>query len=73
MIQAAQQKVFQFSSDVQRMSVITRVMEEKEEGFSEPVTMVFCKGSPEMIQRNIKILLSIFLPNGDFFIAETKR
>ena len=50
-IQAAQQKVFQFSSDVQRMSVITRVMEEKEEGFSEPVTMVFCKGSPEMIQR----------------------
>ena len=50
-IQAAQQKVFQFSSDVQRMSVITRVMEEKEDGFSEPVTMVFCKGSPEMIQR----------------------
>ena len=50
-IQAAQQKVFQFSSDVQRMSVITRVMEEKEEGFSDPVTMVFCKGSPEMIQR----------------------
>ena len=31
-IQAAQQKVFQFSSDVQRMSVITRVMEEKEGG-----------------------------------------
>ena len=48
LIQAAQQKVFQFSSDMQRMSVITRVMEE---GFSEPVTMVFCKGSPEMIQR----------------------
>ncbi len=50
-LQAAQQKVFQFSLDVQRMSVITRVMKEKEEGFSEPVTMVFCKGSPEMIQR----------------------
>ena len=50
-IQAAPQKLFQFSSDVQRMSVVTRVMEEREEGFTEPVTMVFCKGSPEMIQR----------------------
>ena len=50
-IQAAPQKLFQFSSDVQRMSVVTRVMEERQEGFTEPVTMVFCKGSPEMIQR----------------------
>jgi len=50
-IQAAPQKLFQFSSDVQRMSVVTRVMEEQQEGFSKPATRVFCKGSPEMIQR----------------------
>ena len=50
-ILAAQQKVFQFSSHMERMSVITRVMEETEKGVTEPVTMVFCKGSPEMIQR----------------------
>merc|ERR1719474_1539992 len=50
-IQAAPQKLFQFSSEVQRMSVITRVVEERDEGFTQPVTMVFCKGSPEMIQR----------------------
>ena len=49
-IQAAPQKLFQFSSDVQRMSVITRVVEERDEGFTAPVTMVFCKGSPEKIQ-----------------------
>ena len=49
-IQAAPQKLFQFSSEVQRMSVITRAIEEREEeGFSEPVTLVFCKGSPEMV------------------------
>jgi len=50
-IQAAPQKLFQFSSDVQRMSVVTRVVEEQQEGFTEPSTRVFCKGSPEMIQR----------------------
>eukprot|EP00092_Neocalanus_flemingeri_P015419 GFUD01016687.1.p1 GENE.GFUD01016687.1~~GFUD01016687.1.p1 ORF type:complete len:1358 (+),score=448.86 GFUD01016687.1:946-5019(+) len=50
-IQAAPQKLFQFSSDMQRMSVVTRVVEEQQEGFTEPSTMVFCKGSPEMIQR----------------------
>merc|ERR1719410_1715807 len=49
-IQAAPQKLFQFSSDVQRMSVVTRAIEEREEGgFTEPVTLVFCKGSPEMV------------------------
>merc|ERR1719410_508604 len=32
------------------MSVITRVVEEREDGFIEPRTMVFCKGSPEKIQ-----------------------
>merc|ERR1719282_363685 len=53
-IQAAPQKLFQFSSDVQRMSVITRVVEERDEGFTAPVTMVFCKGGPEMIQRLCK-------------------
>jgi len=50
-IQAAPQKLFQFSSDVQRMSVITRVVEEQQEGFTQPCTRVFCKGSPEMIQK----------------------
>merc|ERR1719341_2405014 len=50
-IQAAPQKLFQFSSDVQRMSVVTRVVEEQQEGFTEPSTRVFCKGSPEMIQQ----------------------
>jgi len=50
-IQAAPQKLFQFSSDVQRMSVVSRVIEEQPEGFTEPVTRVFCKGSPEMIQK----------------------
>ena len=50
-LQTAPQKLFQFSSDMQRMSVVTRVMEEREEGFTEPQTLVFCKGSPEMIQR----------------------
>ena len=49
-IQAAPQRLFQFSSEVQRMSVITRVVEEREDGFIEPRTMVFCKGSPEKIQ-----------------------
>ena len=49
-IQAAPQKLFQFSSDMQRMSVITRAIEEREEeGFTEPVTVVFCKGSPETV------------------------
>merc|ERR1711892_456657 len=50
-IQAAPQKLFQFSSDVQRMSVITRVVEEQQEGFTQPCTRVICKGSPEMIQK----------------------
>jgi len=50
-IQAAPQKLFQFSSEVQRMSVVTRVVEEQQEGFTEPSTRVFCKGSPEMIQK----------------------
>jgi len=50
-IQAAPQKLFQFSSEVQRMSVVTRVVEEQLEGFTEPITRVFCKGSPEMIQK----------------------
>ena len=50
-IQAAPQKLFQFSSDMQRMSVVIRVVEEQQGGFTEPSTRVFCKGSPEMIQR----------------------
>ena len=33
---------------------IERVMKEKEEGFTNPITMVFSKGSPEMIQRLCK-------------------
>ena len=48
-IQAATQKLFQFSSDVQRMSVITRVVEENDRGFTGPFTFVFCKGSPEKV------------------------
>ena len=49
-IQAAPQKLFQFSSDMQRMSVVTRAIEEREEeGFTQPVTLVFCKGSPETV------------------------
>ena len=35
-IQAAPQKLFQFSSDMQRMSVVIRVVEEQQGGFTEP-------------------------------------
>ena len=49
-IQAVPLKIFQFSSEVQRMSVIIRVVEETVKGFSDPVTIMFCKGSPEKIQ-----------------------
>jgi len=50
-IQVVPLRLFQFSSDLQRMSVVSRVIEEQQEGFTEPTTRVFCKGSPEMIQR----------------------
>ena len=36
---------------MQRMSVVIRVVEEQQGGFTEHSTRVFCKGSPEMIQR----------------------
>ena len=50
-IQAAPQRHFEFSSDMQRMSVVSRVVVEREEGFTQPATLVFCKGSPEMLAR----------------------
>lgn len=49
---AALQKLFQFSSELQRMSVIVRVIQETgDEDFSPPSTLVFCKGSPEKIEQ----------------------
>ena len=49
-VQAAPLKLFPFSSDLQRMSVVTRIIEEQAEDFSQPSTYVFCKGSPEKIE-----------------------
>ena len=52
MIQAAAMKVFQFSSELQRMSVIARVVEEGRDGsFGPAATLAFCKGSPEAVAR----------------------
>ena len=52
MIQAAAMKVFQFSSELQRMSVIARVVEENRDGsFGPAATLAFCKGSPEAAHR----------------------
>jgi len=51
-IQAAPQRVMEFSSDSQCMSVICRVFREEEQGeFSEPECVIFCKGSPEKMKK----------------------
>ena len=49
-LQAAPLKLFPFSSDLQRMTVVTNIIEDHEEGFSQPATYVFCKGSPEKVE-----------------------
>jgi len=49
-LQAAPLKLFPFSSDLQRMTVVTNIIEDHEEGFSQPSTYVFCKGSPEKVE-----------------------
>ena len=48
-LQAAPLKLFPFSSELQRMTVVTRIVEEQVEEFSTPSTYVFCKGSPERV------------------------
>ena len=51
-IQAAPQRVMEFSSDSQCMSVICRVFKEEQEGeFSQPECIIFTKGSPEKMKR----------------------
>ena len=65
-LQAAPQRILQFSSENQCMSVICRVFREqlqeddttKEEfqegGFTQPQCVIYCKGSPEKILRLCK-------------------
>ena len=49
-LQSAPAKLFPFSSDLQRMCVVTRIIEEQAEDFTPPSTYVFCKGSPEKVE-----------------------
>ena len=49
-IQAAPLRLFQFNSDDQRMSVVCRLLEERQDGWGQPRCVVFCKGSPEVIR-----------------------
>jgi cation-transporting ATPase 13A3/4/5 len=50
-LQAAPQRLLQFSSENQCMSVVCRVFQEQIDGFTQPQCLVYCKGSPEKIQR----------------------
>ena len=51
-LQAAPQRLMQFSSENQCMSVICRVFQEQlQGGFTQPQCMIFCKGSPEKIMK----------------------
>lgn len=50
-LQAAPQRLLQFSSDNQCMSVICRVFRELPGGgFTEPRSLIYCKGSPEKMR-----------------------
>jgi len=51
-LQAAPQRLMQFSSENQCMSVICRVFQEQlQGGFTQPQCMIYCKGSPEKIMK----------------------
>ena len=49
-LQAAPQRLLQFSSENQCMSVISRVFQEQLDGFTQPQCIIYCKGSPEKIR-----------------------
>jgi cation-transporting ATPase 13A3/4/5 len=50
-LQAAPQRLLQFSSENQCMAVVCRVFQEQVDGFTQPQCIVYCKGSPEKIRQ----------------------